>query len=703
MNKKIEDIYKRALVREKSSRKAAEKILEDKSLELYELNEKLLAANERLEGLLSEKTSELEGVFENIVDAYVVMDIFGNVLKMNDAAIELLEYDVSKESFNLLELVHKDDLEYTQKAFMQLYAEGSFTDYRARIFTRTRQPKLVHVNSSIIYNKEGKPIAAQGIVRDITQETINKEIFEQQKRELDIIIDNSPLGIFLTIDGYIIKANRAFQELLGYKEKELNHKRISDFVAEEQPAIQAYTVTHEESDSDTHAHSEVKAYKKKDGSLLIAKVIINPVKDKEGNEKYQVGMIEDMTLEIKESSTLKVLNKLMSSILGKTDINEITWIIAENTMNLFGFEDCLIYTFDEKREYLVPKAYGTKNPKKPGYTPQMKIKPGQGIVGSVALSGKPEIISDTSKDKRYIPDGISNYSEITVPIVSEGKVIGIIDSEHSSKNYFTVSHLQTLSSIAGLAAAKLRHVLNSELRRKAEQQRAELMEQLEVNNQQLKEFAHIVSHDLKSPLRSISALASWLYEDYVNILDENGVHNLEMIQQKIEKMDHLIDGILKYSSIHKDTLLREKVAIKEVIENIISTIYIPDHVEVVIKGKMPVIDADAIRMQQLFQNIISNAVMYIDKEKGLVEVASEQDKTHWVFSITDNGMGIPKEYHEKIFKVFQSLGKSEQSTGIGLSIVKKIVELYEGTVWLESEEDKGTTFYFSIKKTIKNR
>ncbi|WP_340200558.1 PAS domain S-box protein [Ascidiimonas sp. W6] len=697
MNKISEDIYKRALAREKASRKKAEKILEDKALELYNLTLQLQEVNAKLESKLSEKTSELEGVFENIVDAYVVIDISGNVLRMNNAAIDLLGYDVNKEAFNLLSLVHKNDLEYTTKVFQELYKKGSYTNYKARIFTKSKQPKLVHVNCSIIYNVEGKPIAAQGIVRDVTQETINKEIFEEQKRELDIIIDNSPVGIFLTINGYIIKSNNAFQELLGYESKDLMHKNISDFAVQTKiPAIsEEFYKTHGDSSA---GKSKIKTYQKKDGSLLIGRTIVNSVLDNNGNEKYQVGMIEDITNQIKESSTLKVLNSIMSSILGKTDLTEITWIIAENTMSLFGFEDCLIYTFDDNKEYLVPTAYGIKKEKREGYSPQMRIKLGMGVVGSVALTGKPEIVSDTSKDSRYIPDEIMNYSEITVPIISEGKVIGIIDSEHSSKNYFTNSHLETLISIANLAAAKLRHVLNLNLRKKAEQQRVELLKKLEVNNEQLKEFAHIVSHDLKSPLRSISALASWIHEDYEEKLDENGRNNLKMMQEKIQKMDHLIDGILRYSSIQNSRHIREEVAIDKILKDIVRTIFIPSHVKVKIVNEMPVIKADPIRMQQLFQNLISNAVNYANQEDGRVEVYCKEKKKYWEFAIKDNGIGIPEEYHKKIFKVFQSLGNHKDSTGIGLSIVKKIIDQYDGRIWLDSELNKGTTFYVTIKK-----
>ena len=113
---------------------------------------------------------------------------------------------------------------------------------------------------------------------------------------------------------------------------------------------------------------------------------------------------------------------------------------------------------------------------------------------------------------------------------------------------------------------------------------------------------------------------------------------------------------------------------------------------------MPIIKADRTRIQQLFQNLLSNAVNYIDKEKGMVSVSAVSDKEHHTFIVKDNGIGIPEEYHKKIFNVFESFTKHKDSTGIGLSIVKKIVDMYDGKVWLESEKGVGTTFFIKLKK-----
>jgi len=237
-------------------------------------------------------------------------------------------------------------------------------------------------------------------------------------------------------------------------------------------------------------------------------------------------------------------------------------------------------------------------------------------------------------------------------------------------------------------------------RKDLENKQVELLKDLEVQNQELNDYAHIVSHDLKSPLRNISALLSWTREDFKNQLGDDSLINIDLMQDKVEKMDHLIENILKYSSIDRSSASVEKVDVQALVEDIIAMIYIPDHIEVTIKNKLPVINADTTRIQQLFQNIISNAVNYIDKEKGIVEVDVEENPQEYIFSVKDNGVGIPADQHDRIFQIFNTASDHKKSTGIGLSIVRKIIDLYHGRVWLESTPQVGTTFNFSIKKNL---
>ncbi|WP_075602633.1 PAS domain S-box protein [Saccharicrinis aurantiacus] len=234
--------------------------------------------------------------------------------------------------------------------------------------------------------------------------------------------------------------------------------------------------------------------------------------------------------------------------------------------------------------------------------------------------------------------------------------------------------------------------------KKLEHQKEDLLKSLSEQNEQLNEYAHIVAHDLKSPLRGIYALLSWTIEDFEEKLGNDGLTNLNLMQDKVEKMDHLIDNILKYSSIERGVIKNEVLDLNTLINNVVSMVYCPDNIEIKVAENLPSINANETRIQQLFQNILSNAVNYTDKEVGLIEIKWTENLSHYIFSIKDNGIGIAKKDQKRIFDIFSSLGKHKRSTGVGLNIVKKIVDMYDGEIWLESELGIGTTFFFSIKK-----
>ena len=229
-------------------------------------------------------------------------------------------------------------------------------------------------------------------------------------------------------------------------------------------------------------------------------------------------------------------------------------------------------------------------------------------------------------------------------------------------------------------------------------QKQVMLNELAHQNQELSDYAHMVSHDLKSPLRSIDALTAWLNDDYGDSFDENGKKTLSLIRNSVEKMDTLINGILDYSTINKNQTKSYNVDTNKLVEDIMIMVHVPSNISIVKTSILPTVKGDKYRLQQLFQNLIDNAIKYNDKVEGLIEIGFEDKNDFWKFYVKDNGKGIEQVYFKKIFKTFIKLENKTNSSGIGLSIVKKIVNLYGGEIWLESDINTGTTFYFTIKK-----
>ncbi len=220
---------------------------------------------------------------------------------------------------------------------------------------------------------------------------------------------------------------------------------------------------------------------------------------------------------------------------------------------------------------------------------------------------------------------------------------------------------------------------------------------------ELENFAHIVSHDLKAPLRGISSIATWIQADYGDKLDDLGREQLQMLVQRVQRMHQLIDGILKYSRVGQCQGEPEAIDLTTLIPEIIGSLAAPAHIKITLNDSLPNIRYDLTRITQIFQNLISNAIKYMDKKEGHIHVDVSEDEREWTFSVIDNGPGIAEEYFDKIFNIFQTLASKDQyeSTGVGLAVVKKIVEECGGRIWLTSQIGNGSTFCFTIPKITK--
>lgn len=779
-------VLQRALEREKKARKAAERLLEDKSKELYDASLHLREANGRLEALLNQKDAAIDGAFVNIIDPYVVMDLETRVLNMNNSAKEFLGYDHTLEEIVLSDLVHKDYVGYTIASFKTLLQVGILKNYCAKIVTRKLGERFVNINASLIYDKEGIPIAAQGILRDITKDVEIRELLEDQKKQQEIIVENSSLGILLIVDGKIVRANKAAVELFGYAETELKKMSIDTISTIEDISLYKDLIENNQKGK-SDRFSIVRKFHKKNGQSLYGKTSVSTVRNQQGKVAYKVAMIEDITHDKLSEEKIRASEERLTTLIS----NLQTGVLLEDEkrkMVLANQEFCDLFQIPLEPEKLI----GVDCKRSLGKYKHLFVAPDQMVERidrileekDVVLSDELDLVDGRTFERDYIPLFIDDeykghlwtYNDITfrknyrknLEIQKEkyssiianmnlglieidggstillanhryAEMIGIPQDELIGKNVLELMQpdQDNLNKIKEQLEKRKRNqsdsyeievVLNTGEKRywlisgaprydetgkivgsigvhlditkqkELEFQKQDLVNELEDSNKGLQEYAHVVSHDLKSPLRSITALATWLFEDYKDVLDEKGKYNLQMMLEKVEGMDRLIDGILKYSTVNSDRLDNTTVNVNDVIREIKEIIYIPDHVTIEITNTLPVIQADRVKIHQLFQNFLSNAVVNIDKPEGLVEIASHENSTHWEFSIKDNGVGIPKEYHEKIFKIFQSIGNKERSTGIGLSIVKKIIDRYQGKVWLNSEIGVGTTFYFTLKK-----
>jgi signal transduction histidine kinase len=391
-------------------------------------------------------------------------------------------------------------------------------------------------------------------------------------------------------------------------------------------------------------------------------------------------------LKAKEHS-LQIINKFITSFLQFNTTDQIVWYVVKNVIAQLGYYDCVIYLLDSSGEYLIQRAaHGPKNPADFHIKNPIRIKLGEGIVGTVAKTGVAELINDTSKDPRYIIDDERSYSEVTVPIVTDSnKVIGIIDSEHPERNFFSESDLETLSTIASITAVKL--------------SQAQYQEQLQRANEDLKQFLYAASHDLKEPLRMITCFSSLLHDKYASLFEGEALNYLKFLTEGANNMDLLVHDLINYIHLSKGQP-RKLIDCNEVMNRVITNlnIAIKESNAIITYKRLPSVWGHFTQLMQLFQNLISNSIKYCTNIPPEIHISVREENHQYIFSVSDNGIGIAKENQDEIFQVFRKLHSRHQyaGTGIGLAACKKIAENLGGRIWVESEPGQGSTFSFAI-------
>ena len=245
-------------------------------------------------------------------------------------------------------------------------------------------------------------------------------------------------------------------------------------------------------------------------------------------------------------------------------------------------------------------------------------------------------------------------------------------------------------------------------RRQAEHESKTLNAELEATvgklamlNRDLKDFAYIAAHDLKTPLQTIATLANWISADYADKFDESDREKVKQLVERAERMSKLIDGVLQYSEDGDTEHEKQEVDLNTLLSEAIAETAPPENIEITVENKLPTVICEKAHMRQIFQGLLSNAVKYMDKPKGQIKVGGVEEKDFWKFSIVDNGPGIEEKHSEKIFEILQTPSTNEEveATATALPVVKNIVEMYGGRVWVESELGKGSTFFFTFPRS----
>jgi signal transduction histidine kinase len=401
----------------------------------------------------------------------------------------------------------------------------------------------------------------------------------------------------------------------------------------------------------------------------------------------------------REERVLTAVNRVFRERLNcrtEEDLAKTCLAVAEElTGSKFGFIGEL--TSDGRFDTIALSDPGWDACKMPGSEVSMLIKGMEvrGIWGRAIREEKSQIANDPAGDPDRVgmPEGHPPLKAVLgVPLKHAGKTFGMIALGNKEGGYGGEDQKAVESlSVAIVEALRSKRIEDRLVRQ---------TEELKRSNEELEQFAYVVSHDLQEPLRSINGFVQLLARRRREVKDEKSEHYTERIVAGVGRMRELIDDLLEYSRVSTRGNLFEPVDCGEIVTEALANLEsaIDKSEAAVTCDEFPRVQGDASQLTQLFQNLIGNALKFRNERAPQIHINAEKRDGVWVFSVRDNGIGIEPQYFERIFHVFQRLHSQQEyaGTGIGLAICKKIAERHGGRIWVESEPGKGSTFNFTI-------
>jgi signal transduction histidine kinase/sensor domain CHASE-containing protein len=400
------------------------------------------------------------------------------------------------------------------------------------------------------------------------------------------------------------------------------------------------------------------------------------------------------------ASLIEVSHSLSSS----TDLSSVLRITGDACLRMTGVDRCGVFLWNEPQKQFEPVWVASTREANVQRFLNLKLKQESlPIVNKLVEQKRAVLASESTLREMLGPSLVKEFriqSLLAVPMLSKGNLIGAITLDQNGKKHRFSAREQAL--IEGIASQAAIAIDNTRLLTEMQKQ----TELIAKKNKELEALLVIVSHDLKNPLVALEGMCSLLQEESAGELSQNGQHYLYRIQANVKQMDALIRDVQELSRIGRSETQIENLDVKAIIREALTELreqIESSNVSIVNEVQVDRLCYNRLGLKQIFSNLIGNAIKFSAYQSDAqVIVGSEEAEGEFKFYVRDNGLGIDKRYHRCIFDLFYRLQelKNVEGTGVGLTIVQRILETYGGQVWLDSEKGKGTTFYFSIPKKV---
>ncbi len=541
----------------------------------------------------------------------------------------------------------------------------------------------------------------------------SKQEYKDANTKLQAVLETVGEGILtLDVEGNILNVNKECENIWGYTKDEMMGENLIKLLPNVNHQLHGENIDHYNEVTISYLLNErlVLEGQKKSGTLFPVEVLFNKMTVQD--EKYFSVAARDITETVRQENEKK---EAVEALREREELYRIVLESLSEGLLITDTEDKVIYSNSSIKEitgydpnevigdyaykFIAPESEWSK------FEERMQNR----------MEGKTEVYEEQPIRR----DGARLWIRVSAAPLknTKGEIIGTVaavtDVTEKKKTDEEIekykNHLEELVDSRTKELSNTNELLENEVqqRKKIQEKQQFLLkrlegmnQELERSNQELEQFAYVASHDLREPLRMISSYIQLFEQKYKDMLDENGIEFIHYIVDGSKRMHELINALLEYSRVGN----RDKVLKTVDCNDILSTvkrnlqIAIEEHDARIEYNGLPKIKADQMQLVRLFQNLINNAIKFRGDEPPVIKVQAKERDYDWLFSVSDNGIGIDEEHFKKVFLIFQRLHIRSQygGTGIGLAVCKKIIERHGGKIWVESEEQKGSTFYFTI-------
>jgi two-component system CheB/CheR fusion protein len=641
----------------------------------------------KIEKELKENNIFLDAIFQNAPNMIFVKEAkelrFVQLNKDGEKLLGMQKNDVIGK--NDYELFPEDQADYLTSVDRKLFEDKMLLDISEERLTTKNGDRWLHTKKIPVIDENGIPQYLVGISEDITErkaqndkiqefyrdleQTVQlrtKELFKSEQR-FKALLENSIDAISLTNgNGEIIYQSPSVERMTGYSLEDRKNQKLSGLLHPDDVEQARALITDLLQKPGVSVPMLMRFLHKQRHYMWIEGTVTNLLHD--DSVQAVVYNFRDITEKKLAEQSLALSEEKYRLLFSNNPLP--AWVFDTETLMFLEVNDAAVAHYGFSRQEFLNMTI-------------KDIRPEEDIPDLLAHRTKPAQ-SNTVIYNGYWKHLKKNRQVIFVDISSR--------------------HIDFKGHIARLVIA---HDVTEKI--EAEQKLNEANEalstrakELTASNKDLEQFAYVASHDLQEPLRMVSSFLQLLEKKYKDLLDDTGKQYIHFAVDGAERMKRLILDLLAYSRAGTSKELSASIDMNEIASDVVSTFTfaLKDCGGEIILNKLPTITAVKTQMHQLLQNLVSNAIKYRGDRPPKIEISCEEQDMYWIFKVKDNGLGIDKRFFEKIFVIFQRLhNKTEYSgTGIGLAICKKIVERHGGSIHVESEPERGSTFIFSIKK-----